>query len=338
MEQLTRENIKQCKTCSGIYHFCVGRHHYIGSSVNVRARLKNHIWSMENNRHRNRIIQNCYNKYSLKEFYFEVIEYCSKDQRIEREKYYIDKLHPDLNVTDPVSLKRGKLFSQHISDSKRKYYETHVSKSRIPVYQYSITGDYIAEYSCATDVANLFNIEVSAVTAATNGRSKTCKGFQWRKEKYEKIDSLIKEKPKKIKSNLSSKPGNRKRIYRYSFDGEYIDSFESASAANKALGIRGSSAAAREDSNYRSVGGFQWSYQKVERMPKYENHSKDSKKKAIIIFDTKSNLTWEFDSIASAVRSLFPDAENFASLCAIISGCARGRANSFNGHYKAEYK
>lgn len=337
MDKLTKENIKKYKVDAGIYHICVERHHYIGSSVNIRSRLRNHIWAMTNHKHRNRIIQNCYNKYSLDNFYFEILEYCPKEDRIEREKYYIDLMNPDLNVTDPVSLKRGKLFSQHLSEAKKKYYETHVSTSRIPIYQYSITGEYIAEYSCATEVANLFNIEVSAVTAATNGRSKTCKGFQWRKEKSEHIESLIKERPQKPKIKLPPKPGNRKRIYRYSYDGIFIDSFESASVADRTLGIHGCNAAARGNGNYRSVGGFMWSYEKFEKLPPYENHSKDAKKKAIKIFDSETNDIWIFDSIAAAARTLFPNTENFNSLCANISSCAHGKMKFFNKHYTACY-
>lgn len=338
MEKLTIENIKKCKKGSGIYHFCVGSHNYIGSSIDVRKRLRTHIWAMQNKKHRNRIIQNCYNKYSLDNFYFEIVEYCDKEARIKREKYYIDLLHPDLNVTDPISLKRGKLFSIHVSEAQKRYYKTHITASRIPIYQYSITGDYITEYSCATEVANMFGICVSAVTSATNGRSKTCRGFQWRKVKLDRIESLIKEKVKKEKPKHEPKPGNKKRIYRYSFSGDYMDSFESASEADRKLGIKGCSLAARGKGPYRSMGGFMWSYIKVDKLPPYENHSKDSRKRKIVISDTDTGEQVEFDCIAAAVRTLFPNYKNFDSLCAIISSCAHGRLKSFRKHYTACYK
>ena len=338
MEKLTKENIKKCKSGSGIYHISVNRHNYVGSSVNLRARLRNHIWAMSNGKHRNIIIQNCYNKYSIENFYFEILEYCDKDIRIEREKYYIDLLNPDLNVTDPVSLKRGELFSRHISEAKKKYYESHVTASRIPVYQYSLSGDYISEFSSATEAANLFNIEVSAVCAAVNGRSKTCKGFQWRKEKVDKIESLIKEKVKKEKPKSPPKPGNKKRIYRYNYNGEYIDSFESCSEADRILGIHQCASAARGKGPYRSIGGFLWSFEKVDKLPPYENHSKDAKKVSIVITDIENGNEYEFDSIAAAARTLFPNAHNFASICACISSIASGKGKLIKGKYTAEYK
>lgn len=338
MEKLTRDNIKKHKNGSGIYHITVERHNYIGSSVDLRSRLRNHIWAMTSEKHRNIIVQNCYNKYGLDKFYFEILEYCEKDIRIEREKYYINLFNPDLNVTDPVSLKRDKTFSQHVSISKKAYYKTHITTSRIPIYQYTIAGDYIAEFSSATEVAKLFSIEVSAVCAAVNGRSKTCKGFQWRKEKFEKIESLVKEKIKVEKPKLLPKPGNRKQIFRYSYDGTYIDSFNSASEADRTLGIKGCSAAARGNGPYRSVGGFLWSYEKVEKLSPYENHSKDAKKVAIILTEINTRKEYQFDSIATAVRTLFPNATNFECLCANISACARGKSKTVRNQYTAKYK
>lgn len=338
MYKLTKENLLNCSNTSGIYHISVGRHHYVGSSIAIRSRLKTHIWSMVNNKHRNRIIQNCFNKYTLDNFYFEILEYCSAAERIMREKYYIEKLHPDLNVTDPVTLKRDKVFSQHLSTAMRKYYATHTSAACIPVYQYSLSGSYITSYSSATHAAKLFKVEVSAIVSATNGRSKTCKGFQWRKEKLEKIESLVKEKPCRIKPQVPPKPGNKRKIHRYSYNGSYIDTFESASLADRTLGIHGCNAAARSNTNYKSVGGFLWSYNKVDKLPPYENHSKDAKKRPISITDVRTNTIYDFDSIAAAAKTLFPTIQKFDSLCATISSCANGKCKTFNKHYTACYK
>lgn len=338
MYKLIKENLLHCSNTSGIYHISVGRHNYIGSSIAVRNRLRTHIWSMANNKHRNRIIQNCFNKYTLNNFYFEILEYCRAEDRITREKYYIDKMHPDLNVTDPMTLRRGKVFSQHLSTAMRKYYATHSSTACIPVYQYSLSGSYITTYPSATQAAKLFKVKVSAIVSATNGRSKTCKGFQWRKERFDKIESLIKETPCRIKPKLPPKLGNKRQIHRYSYDGSYIDTFESASLADRTLGIHGCSAAARGNTNYKSVGGFLWSYNKVAKLPPYKNHSKDAKKRAISITDIRTHIIYNFDSIAAAARALFPTTQKFDSLCATISSCANGKCKTFNKHYTACYK
>ena len=337
MDQLNSSNIKNCYGKSGVYFFSVKGHSYVGSSVNVGSRLHNHIWSMSTGRHRNRFVQKCYDKYSISAFTFKILEFCSKEIRIEREKYYIDLLKPDMNVVEPVSLSRNKPeYIERQRKIKLEYYKTHTSLSKIPVYQYTKTGEYVQSFNSATDAANYYSVNVSAIVSATNNRSITCCGFQWRKTKYEQISSCTKQKP--IKKKNPQKPGNRKIIYRYSLDGKYIDSFESASLADRTLRIKGCSAAARGNTAYRSVGGFLWSYKKEDSLPPYKNHSKDAKKIAIILTNTLSGKEYCFDSIAEAARTLFPNEQNYNSLCACISSCARGKGKRVKKIYTAKYK
>lgn len=340
MEQLSRENTKPFNGKSGIYYYEVAGHSYVGSSVNIGHRLNCHIWALLNNRHRNKFIQNCFNKYSISAFTFKILELCPKDIRIEREKYYIDLLKPDLNVCDPVTLSRDKPeYIERQRKIKKEYYLTHEVPNKIPVYQYTISGEYMTYFSSATEAAKFYNVCVTAIVAATSGRSKTCAGYQWRKEKNDSIPSCIKEKVKKGKLKLPPKPGNKKRIYRYSFDGTYLDSFESASLADRTLNIHGCSVVASGNGPYRSVGGFLWSYEKVDKMPPYENHSKDAKKVAIVLTEISSGQEHEFGSVADAVRCLFPNAgTKFNSLCATVCSCARGKGKTIKGKYIARYK
>lgn len=59
-----------------------------------------------------------------------------------------------------------------------------------PVYQYSLLGDYIQEFENPSAAARFFSNSKNNsdnITHAVNGISKTAYGFQWRKEKLEKI-------------------------------------------------------------------------------------------------------------------------------------------------------
>lgn len=322
MIELTRNNARNyCGKC-GIYYITVGSHNYVGSSIDLGSRLRNHIWSMENNKHRNKMFQNCYNKYSLSGFMFSILEYCDKDKRIEREQYYKDLLVPDINVVEPVSLERNK--PEYINKQREirlKYYETHEAIGKIPVYYYEKTGEYVGSFSSATEAAMHFGVEVSAITAASNGRSKTCCGYQWSKQRKDNVPSII--KPKKEKPPKDPKPGNSRIIYRYSLDGEYIDCFQSSKAADRALGIHGCHAAANPNTAYRSVGGYMWSFEKKDKLQKYENHSKEARIRSITIKDKDSDWEKTFKSIAEAVRYFNVDDKDFASQCACISYCAK---------------
>ena len=88
-----------------------------------------------------------------------------------------------------------------------KDYNVHTSRSRgaikainegglfpnqeiYPVYQYTLMGDFICSFSNATEAAQNFSNKPNCsdnITHAINGKQKTAYGFQWRKEKLEKI-------------------------------------------------------------------------------------------------------------------------------------------------------
>lgn len=61
---------------SGIYKIicCKNNKFYIGSSVNINRRLKEHIRFLKRNQHKNEYLQNCWNKHGEKNFRFEIIE------------------------------------------------------------------------------------------------------------------------------------------------------------------------------------------------------------------------------------------------------------------------
>lgn len=71
---------------------------YIGSSKNVRNRLKEHFNNLKNNKHVNRIIQNSFNKYGENNFSFELICKCDKSLQYILEQMYLDSMQPYFNI------------------------------------------------------------------------------------------------------------------------------------------------------------------------------------------------------------------------------------------------
>lgn len=66
---------------------------YIGSSCNIRKRLRNHKNSLIGGYSHNKHLQNSWDYYGEKCFSMVVIEYCdNKDSMLEREKYWIHEL------------------------------------------------------------------------------------------------------------------------------------------------------------------------------------------------------------------------------------------------------
>jgi len=71
---------------------------YIGSSVNLKRRWKEHFSSLANNKHYNSHLQNHYNKYGKADLIFTVLIICKKEKVIQAEQYYIDLLFPKFNI------------------------------------------------------------------------------------------------------------------------------------------------------------------------------------------------------------------------------------------------
>ena len=74
---------------------------YIGSSIHMDKRWKEHIKLLLGNKHGNSRLGNHFNKYGLKDLVFSIIEqfdFISKEHLLSREQYYLDALNPWFNI------------------------------------------------------------------------------------------------------------------------------------------------------------------------------------------------------------------------------------------------
>ena len=65
---------------------------YVGSSIDIYGRWRQHIWDLYNNRHHNLHLQNAWNIYKADNFDFIIVENVtgSRDYLFEREQYWVD--------------------------------------------------------------------------------------------------------------------------------------------------------------------------------------------------------------------------------------------------------
>jgi group I intron endonuclease len=70
----------------------VNKKKYVGSSIDIRKRIRDHYNSLKDNKHYNAYLQKAWNKYGESNFKFSKIEECSKEKLIEREQFWLDKL------------------------------------------------------------------------------------------------------------------------------------------------------------------------------------------------------------------------------------------------------
>lgn len=63
---------------------------YIGQSVNLQKRKRNHLSLLRNDRHNNSYLQGAFKKYGELSFEYSVLEYCPPDALTEREQNWMD--------------------------------------------------------------------------------------------------------------------------------------------------------------------------------------------------------------------------------------------------------
>ena len=101
------------KNVCGIYSIknIISNELYIGSSTNIGNRFKGYIVDANTGYTINKLTKNLV-KFGLKNFIFSAIELCSREELLEREQFYIDKLEPALNSKNAISTRKDHIRSK----------------------------------------------------------------------------------------------------------------------------------------------------------------------------------------------------------------------------------
>jgi group I intron endonuclease len=122
---------------------------YIGSTIDFYNRVRQHKGFLKKGNHHNIKLQSHVAKYGLDDFIFEIIEminFESKEQVLRREQYYLDTLHPYLNINtiaeSCLGVKRSKETKRKVGDaSKGHKMPQHVLDLLVSIN----TGSHISE-------------------------------------------------------------------------------------------------------------------------------------------------------------------------------------------------
>lgn len=98
---------------------------YIGQSVDMIKRKASHFYTLRHNKHRNKYLQNCYDKYGEKDLEFQILEICKFEELDLKEEYYMN-LYNSTNKKFGFNLKynEGKQY-RHSEETKKKISEKH---------------------------------------------------------------------------------------------------------------------------------------------------------------------------------------------------------------------
>lgn len=97
---------------------------YVGSAVNIKNRWYNHVKTLKENIHKNRRLQNAWNKYGEQNFQFEILELVDDiNDLINKEQYWIDILQAcknGYNLSPIAGSTLGVKFSEESKNKLRK--------------------------------------------------------------------------------------------------------------------------------------------------------------------------------------------------------------------------
>lgn len=125
---------KKIPNSTGIY--CIksktNARKYIGSAILLKRRIyAEHKNSLIQGKHYNVHLQRHVNKYGIKDLEFFVLEICQKDNAIEKEQYWIDKLNPEFNICKDARSRTGTKLSEEQKEIMRERQKKRMSDPKL---------------------------------------------------------------------------------------------------------------------------------------------------------------------------------------------------------------
>ncbi len=167
---------------SGIYAIVntVNNKRYVGSSINIECRFRQHELNLRKNTHTNKRLQHSWNIHGRENFNFVILEECCLDQLLEREQVYINE-RSEYNIRKNAWANYGISPSEETrkkqSDSRkgRKFTEEHkANMSR------SFRGRKLSSEACKN------------ISEAAKGRPSAFKGRKHSDESRQKMSEVQK--------------------------------------------------------------------------------------------------------------------------------------------------
>lgn len=217
-----------------------GKTKYIGRTVNVPNRLRNHIYEAKKNNRNKRERWIMYLLRRNKTPILKVIysEFCTIDRAIELEKMYVT------------------IYSKYytLKNSPDNYLGAVLTGT--PVYQYGLNGLFISSFENAHQASLKTGTKDSNILRCcknANGYgTKTAGGYFWSFEKFDKY-------PFEYVRNWRESKG--KKVFQYDTNGSFVECYNNAREAEKKTGIGFKKISACCNNRQKTAGGFIWKFE-----------------------------------------------------------------------------
>lgn len=152
----------------GVYSITnkVNNKRYIGSSTNLGRRKTSHFTCLRKGKGHNQHLQYSYNKFGESSFIFAVIEYCTKEELLVREQFYVDTLKPEYNVRPKCESNAG----VPCSEARR-------AKLQKAVLVYNLEGIFKYKYSSITEASTTLALATAQICSVLKGTPRSAGGY-----------------------------------------------------------------------------------------------------------------------------------------------------------------
>lgn len=168
---------------------------YVGSSTNICVRMYTY-YSLLSLVKSNRPVDRALLKYGFYNFTLEILEYCNKENVLEREQYYLDLLKPEYNIVEragstlgykhtPESLAKMRDFvlSDEVSNKKALSTANATAKRRIPIIVENMETKAEQEYESLTEAAAALGVSKTSISQGLNNNKLIKKIYRIKKNK-----------------------------------------------------------------------------------------------------------------------------------------------------------
>lgn len=228
----------------------------------------------------------------------------------------------------------GYIWVKKISDDYpltiKPYKNNKGQNTRKAVLQYTLDGDFVAEYPSSIEAGKAININGKAILATLNRGNHFSNDFLW----YKKTSDNY---PKKIEP-YQKYDQNRTSILQYTLDGDFVAEYKGFGDMELKTGLCGKYVCSALHNNHRynkktiaKSYGFMWTFKESDNYPlKIEPYQKTkrSDSNSICQYTKEGVLVGKYDSVSIAAKTL-------GITHSAISLCANGKRPSAGGYYWA---
>lgn len=237
---------------------------YVGSSIDIELRRKNHFNQLRRGIHKNKKLQNHYNKYGANDLVFEIIEKVDDiSNLLVVEQKYIDEFDSFKTGFNMAPIAGHTLGYKHSDEVKQKLSQMQIGKKLTEEHRKKISQAGIGRIQTEETRKKLSEAtkgKPKSETARKNMSESAKNRPPISEETRQKLSEISKSRVRTDEWKQKIAQSNSKGVCQFDLEGNFIQEFNGAKTAADVLGIQRTSIVNVLTGKSKTAGGFVWRY------------------------------------------------------------------------------